>query len=220
MRVPFETDDADERHLYLCLTTGEAVSAEVEDALLLWLAEENRHVLNALILGKATDDEISLGLDMSQSVLAPYRRLFFDRSVFRNSLDVISYVRNDLSDLNAINEAWQDLYKTAIEQGPEYLINRFRVGARPDADPRRTIQVILNDATDRFITHRGQSIDSKTAKESLRWASQALSAAALSIDKGSNVRENVLAELRSIMLKTEDRTETPEQAGIDPLTVL
>lgn len=219
-KVLFETDDADERHLYLCLTTGEAVSVEVEDALLLWLSEENRHVLNALLLGKATDDQITLGLDISPVMLAPYKRLFFDRSVFRNALDVIGYVRNDLNDLNEINKDWQNFYKTAIEQGPEFLINKYRVGARPPVDPRTTIQLVLNDSTDRFLTHRGQDIDSKTTKEALRWAAQALSAAAMSIDKGSDQKQNVLADLKAIMLTTVDRTETPDAAGIDPLTVL
>ena len=216
-RAPFHTDDADERNLYLCMTTGEAVATEVEDALILWLSEESRHVLNALLLSKADDERICAGLDLSPTMLAPYKRLFFDRSVFRNSLDVIAYVKTDLSDLE---EEHRNYYKTAIEQGPEFLINRFRVGTRPPPDPRQVIQGVLGDSFDRFLGHRGQGLDSKLTKEAIRWGSQALSAASLAIDKGTDRRQNILAELRSIMLKTEDKTETPEESGIDPLEVL
>jgi|GEM_PF-5087201 len=213
----FKTDDADERHLYLCLTTGEAVSVEVEDALYLWLAEESRHVINALLLSKATDDQISLGLDMSPTMLAPYKRLFFNRAVFRNSLDVVTYVKNDLLDIDLEHRGY---YETAIQQGPEFLINRFRVGARPAVNPREVIKIVLGDAVDRFVAHRGQGLDSKVTKEAIRWGAQALSAASMAIDKGSDQRQSVLSELKSIMLKTEDKTETPTEAGIDPLEVL
>lgn len=211
----FRSDDADERHLYLTLTAKEAPSPDVEEAVLMWLNEESRHVFNALLLAKASDDQICAGLDTSVTALAPYKRLFFDRGVFRNALDVIGYVKN----LDVADEV-RAHYRTAIEQGPEFLINKFRVGARPSVDPRMAIQLVLNDSTDRFVSHRGQKIDSALAKEAMRWGAQALQAAAMSIDKGSDQSANALSELRVIMLKMQDRTETPEQAGIDPTDVV
>lgn len=214
-KAAFVTDDADERHLYLTLTTGEAPSLDVEEAALMWFNEEGRHVFNALLLAKTTDEQLCSGLDVSITALMPYKRLFFDRSVFRNALDAIAYVK-DLS----VEPAIRAHYQTAIEQGPEFLINKFRVGTRPALDPRTVIQLVLNDTTDRFVTHRGQALDSMTAREALRWGAQALQAAAMSIDKGSDDTKNALSELKVIMLRTENRTKTPEEAGIDPADVV
>ena len=121
-RVAFETDDADERHLYLLMTTQEVASYDVEDATLMWLHEESRHVVNALLLAKATDEQICTGLDISVTALMPYKRLFFDRSVFRNALDAIRYVKE-----LQIDPAMRQYYTTAIEQGPEFLIDRKSV---------------------------------------------------------------------------------------------
>jgi len=214
-QTPFESADADERHLHQLLTTGETAAPEVEEAFEFWHSPETRHVLNALILAKATDEQLAAGLGFSPTVLSPYRNLFFDRSVFRNDLDCGIYVRNLQVDPDT-----RQHYTTAIQQGPEFLINRFRVGTRPNVAARTVLQSVLNDSYDRFLAHRGLELDAAKTKEALRWGQQAVSTARDVIDKGTDERGNVLSELHAIFLETKELTETPEQADIDPKQVL
>jgi len=213
-REEFVSDDSDERSLFLFLTTGEAPAPYVEDAFDYFSSAETRHVLSALILAKASDEQIVAGLGFDLLALRAFRNLFFDRSVFRHDLDAIGYAKG------LGTPTYEAHYKTAVEQGPEFLINRFRVGEKPDADPKRVLQSVLNDAADRFNAHRGQQLDSATAREAKAWGQMAMSAAVLVIDKNKDDRKSAMEEFRAIMLAVKDHTQTPEAAGIDPKDVL
>lgn len=210
----FVTDDSDERSLHLFLTTGEAPAPYVEEAFAYFSSAETRHVLSALILAKASDDQIVSGLGFDLLALRAFRNLFFDRGVFRHDLDAIAYAKG------LGQKAYEAHYKTAIEQGPDFLINRFRVGEKPDADPKRVLQSVLNDAADRFSAHRGQQLDSATAREAKAWGQMAMSAAVLVIDKNQDDRKSAMEEFRAIMLAVKDHTQTPEEAGINLEDVL
>lgn len=212
--VELHTTEPDEHSLHLFLRTGEAPAPYVEDAFEYFSSPETRHVLSALILAKATDEQIVSGLGFDLLALRAFRVLFFDRNVFRHDLDAVSYAKG------LGGQVFDKHYKTAIEQGPDYLINLYRVGDKPDVDPNRVLQVVLNDASNRFAVHRGQQLDSATAREAKAWGQLAVSTAVLVIDKSKDERRSAMAEFRAIMLTMKDTTQTPEQAGIDPKDVL
>jgi len=176
-----------------------------------WYEDEGfAHLINALHLGKATNDSIGSGLDLDSLVLIPYFRLFFDRSVFRHSLDVLRYVDElEISDLH------RGYYETAIQQGPDYLINRFRIGARPIIAPEKIIETVTNDQYDRFLLHRGKDLTSDEAKEALRWGQAAVSSANTLISTGKKDKDSAFTRLK-IALTTTDETKTMAQLDIKP----
>lgn len=211
---PIEGGHPSEVALFYLVKSGEVQSKDVEEAYCAYLDPDSAHVLNALILGKATDAEIQEALEVPEGVLQAYRHLFFDRGVFRHALDVIKYVRE-----LGCGDPYHKYYKTAIEKGPMALANRFRVGERPGLDPRQVLKNLMHDKYDKFLSHRGHELTQNIAKEALKWGQAAAHAAALVIDKGGDEKRNALSELR-LVLETRDLTQTPEQAGVDPTEVL
>jgi len=208
---PPDLQDSEERAFFCFLKNNQTVSKPVEIAYQLYCDPEIRHVINAAILGKASDEQISEATEVSAECLPTYRRLFFDRSVFPYTPDIIRYV-------NTIPSPTKDLYTTAINQGPEYLLNRFRVGTRAPIDPKKTVDSIRSDSTERFLSHRGLDITSPRAKEALRWGELALKAAAVNLNKNDDPSVSA-SELR-FALRVVNRTMTPEESGIKPTEVL
>jgi hypothetical protein len=208
---PPDIKDPEERALFCFLKNNQTVSTPVERAYELYCDSEIRHVINAAILGKASDEQISDATEVSTECLPTYRRLFFDRSTFPYTPSIIRYVNN-------LPEPLHTLYMTAIQQGPEYLLNRYRVGARIPIDPKKTIDLVRSDCTERFLTHRGLDITSPVAKEALRWGEQAVRAASIDLNRESDI-ENLASSIK-LALAAKEHTLTPQEAGVKPTDVL
>jgi hypothetical protein len=182
---------------------------DVYEALCIYDDDEYRHTLNALILGKASDREISTGIGVPATVLPSYRRLFFDRSVFRHDLEIHRYV-NEL----AVDDDIKEIYRKATQQGPGTVIAKMIVGERPDLDPVVSSKVIHADMHARFLEHRGQKLGSEIARLALALAPTVLRAAA--IVKGFNQGGGSGDDLKSALeLETVDNTDTPDELGIE-----
>lgn len=202
--------DPIESSYYYLLTNDDCPIPTVREAAGWYEDEGFAHLVNALQLGKAPPDLIASGLDLDPAILVPYFYLFFDRTVFRHSLDVLRYV----DDLRA-SDLHRKYYDTAIQQGPEHLINRFRIGARPAVPAERIMETIANDQYDRFLSHRGQEITSEIAKEALKWGQAAVASANVLVSTGKGNKESAFTRLK-IALTTCDETETPESMGMKP----
>lgn len=177
-----------------------------------WYGDEGfAHLLNALQIGKAPLEMVAAGLDLDASVLVPYFYLFFDRSVFRHSLDVLRYI--EMLDVSPLARGY---YTTAVQQGPEYLLHRFRIGARPATNPEKIIETVANDQYDRFLSHRGQDVTSDVAKEALKWGQAAISSAGAMITHGKTQNRDSAFKRLKIALSVNDETTTMEASGISP----
>lgn len=200
--------------LYHALLNGDCPISIVEEAAQ-WHADDGmRHLLDALYVGKCPPKEIAAGLDLDVAVLGPYEHLFFDRTVFRHALDVMRYSQEveTPADMPVVRE----YYEVAVRQGPQFLINRFRIGARPVPDPKAMLDIIAHDQMDRFLSHRGQTITSDTAREAFKWGQAAVSTAgALLNEAGKKGSKDAFQKLK-ILLQVNDQTATMEEAGIAP----
>lgn len=145
----FISDDQNCLSLYELLKNGESTSDDVFEALEIFQDESFRHLINAAILGKSTDSELSEILDMSINTITVYQDLFFDRRVFRHSLDVIKYIKA----LNCGDEEMK-FYEQSIEQGGVHLLNKYQIGEKKRTEPLTIIKNVLQDQYDRFLTHR------------------------------------------------------------------
>lgn len=205
-----DSTDARETALFhLVKSAGEeSLVAMVEDAYLIYVTREYRHVLNALLLGKATDGLVRDALDIGEGVMSAYRHLFFDVEVFRHALDVHAYIRGlDCSDVE------REHYNVAVQQGPAVLAEKFRIGERKPVDPKEVMRTTLGDLYARFQQHRGLAIDSAKAQAALRLAPELLRAAALVNEKSATQSENAAHAIK-LALHLVDETKTPEVAQI------
>ncbi len=131
-----------------------------------------RHVLNALLLVKTDLATIASGLDMTEGCITAYRDLFCDTRVFRNAFQVRTYIANLVDD---DSEEFKS-YNLALLEGADSLIDRYRVGEAPAPDPKVVVSRVVREFLSRSREHRGKSLTSKSAQESLRCARDAVSA--------------------------------------------
>lgn len=207
---PYDGDHPDELAFCQLLRDGEPSVPSVLDAYELYLHPDDRHILSALVLAKASDAQIADALTMAPPLVATFRHLFFDRGVFRHDLDVKNYVRE-----LAIPEEQRLYYTIACDKGFRTLANRFRVGDRPPIDPKEALRELLADQVDRARAHRGQRLDSELAREALRWAQAASGTASILLRQDPQDAKNALEELK-LALRVEDRTTTLDELDINP----
>ncbi len=211
----FHAADPRETALFHLVKSQVATQSDVDDAFVLYKTEEDRHIMNALILANGSDALISSSLEISFLVSSAYRWLFFERTVFRHVLDIRAWIAEQ-----ELTKQERKYYETAVLQGPEALAEQFSIGKRPNIDPKDALQDILTALYARAQEHKGLAITDPTAQASLRVAKDASAVAALLIDKGGQQVKHALEDLKTALsLETEDLTKRPEDLGIDPKTI-
>lgn len=205
---PFESTHPDEIALYQLVTKKDTALAAVADAYEIYISDEFRHSLNALLLANATDEQICPVLEVSQMTIRAYRYLFFDRSVFRHVFDIRAYVRE-----LPIRTDWKTLYVEGIERGTEALLNRFRVGTRPQVEPRKVLEELMNDQFDRSKAHRGMNLTEEVAKQALNWGRAAVSTAQILLTNTPQTEKSAMEEVR-MQLITKEHTQTLTELNI------
>lgn len=204
------TDPRESALFHLVKTAGDtSLIAHVEDAYLVYVAEEYRHIVDALLLGKASNTLLRDALDLPEVVADVYRHLFFDTSVFRHALDVHAYIHE-----LACTDVQRQYYLSATQQGPSFLADKFRVGERKPVDPKEVMRAALGDLYVRFLEHRGLDIDNAKAQAALRLAPELMRAAALVNEKSASQTENAAHAIK-LALHLVDDTKTPEQASVN-----
>ena len=169
-----DSDHPDDIALYQLFAVQTCSLPAVEQAVSLYLDDEARHALNAAILCKATDAQLMEAFEISVLVLTTYRRTFFDRGVFSNVFEIKRFIEQLQG---TIDNYHFNLYDKAYQTGPDYVLNRFRVGARPAPDVRGGLQEIFSDQVLNARACRGQALTSAIAKEAKSWGEAACSTA-------------------------------------------
>lgn len=167
------------------------------------------HVLDSVIMTKADDEKIVEALGLSKAALAIYRHLFFDRGVFAHAFAVRTYVRGLRSD----NSEEFKCYTTAMIEGPEAVLNTYRIGDMPYADPLDVARRAMTELSSRVREHRQNAITTRTAQEALRAGKAAVDVAATlhSMAPKSGARAS---ELLEIELRAKELTVTAEFVGV------
>jgi hypothetical protein len=204
------TDPRESALFHLVKTAGDtSLIAHIEDAYLIYVSPEYRHIVDALLLGKASNAVLRDALDLPEVVTDVYRHLFFDVSVFRHALDVYAYARS----VNCTDDQRQ-YYLSATQQGPTFLADKFRVGDRKPVDPKEVMRAVLGDLYVRFLDNRGLDIETTKAQAALRLAPELLRAAALVNEKSASHGDNAAHAIK-LALHLVDETKTPEQASVN-----
>lgn len=196
--------DPRESALFHFVKTGgrEVIILDVEDAYGVYFTPEYRHVLDALLLGKATDGEVCSALDFAPNVLSVYRHLFFDRTVFNNALEAHAYART----VPCTKDERQH-YFTAVNQGPSALAEKFRIGERPPPDTKAYMREVMADLIIGFRNHRGHDITSPIAQAAFRLAPEILRYAASMSQAGPGARAEEAAKAIRLALRVEEEID-------------
>lgn len=203
-------DHAFETALFRLIKGDKDVSADVREAYEIYNRERHRHVLDAAIFGKATNDQISEALEMAPSMLTVYRHLFCDRNVFPHSLVIPDYVAK-----LPIEDEYKEWYSIAYTQGPAALLRKFKIGDPCPLSPDEIMQGVAVDQYHRFLTHRGEQITSAVANAAFQWGKEAARTASLILQRGDLPGVGGNEEMR-IALRVTDETKTAEQSGLQP----
>jgi hypothetical protein len=210
-KAPPPEEHPDDHALYMLLEGRPCPLPTVEAALSLYVDDEARHALSAVILGKASDTQISEAFEIPSTVLVTYRRTFFDRSVFPH----VFAIKHFIDTLRAsIPADLASLYAHAYERGPLSVLEKYRVGTRPPPDllaelsENFTYQILNSRAA------RGQPLTSALAKEALRWAEAACVTANILLRKEST-RTPSVEDLRMVLLTRDHavQVETLQVSG-------
>lgn len=203
-------EDAHALSLYNILRGQPADDLVVEDAYAIFTSPY-RHVMDALSLCLAKDVDVETSLELRPGVYAVYRKLFFDRSVFSSVFEMRLYVQR-----LAVSDEDREVYALAMQEGPLRLLDRYRVGPRPQVDPQIVLEDMLGEAHSRAFEHRGRPITSRVASESFKWGrAAATTALAMKQSATSNRMASALEQLE-FALTSDDQTKAPEDLGLNP----
>jgi hypothetical protein len=194
---------------YLAATEGADVNEDVVTAYEIY-ATPYRHVLDALLLIKTEDAQISAALGLSDTTLAAYKHLFMDVSVFKHVFAVRHFIQHIPPDSTQEFKS----YDLAVTEGAEALLSRYRLGEAPELDPVALTSGMMREFASRAREHRNQPLNSKVAQNALRSAKNAVeSAVALKGMQPKNGGQTA-ASLLDIALRNEPGVLTADQAPV------
>lgn len=158
-----------------------------------------RHALYALLLVDADPDEACAVLSLQRSVWDAFAELFFDRTVFPHIFAIHEWVEEQSTG----NPVLRELYADALQQGPDPIYDRYRIGNRKTLVPMAVPTMLLADMVRRAKEHRGRSITSNITKEALKWNKAAIQAALQQAglerqDGASSARDALVIRLRQV----------------------
>jgi hypothetical protein len=195
-------------------TKSKTAKPELVCALKKILDPYQRAVMDALCLGRATDEEIHDATEVPLKVIAAYQEYFFDQSVFDDGLERISWVR---AQANYINPEELQLLQCVITAGVAYLT--WLLTGRGKFSPAQVLRHSMNDAMFRGMAHRGAPVNSDVAKEAHQWirTAERLAKSLHIIDPED--QQEAEKQLR-IALTYDDTTGNEESTGISPDKIL
>lgn len=197
-------EDPRESALFHFVKSGgrDVIIGDVEDAYGVYFTPAYRHVIDALLLGKASDGEVCSALDLAPNVLSVYRHLFFDRSVFGHALEAHAYANTV-----PCTDSERQHYLTAVQQGPSALVEKFRIGERPPPDVKAFMREVMSDLMVGFRQHRGHDIASPIAQAAFRLAPEILRYASSMSQAGPGARAEEAAKAIRLALRVEEEID-------------
>ena len=164
-----------ERGLWDALHTTTISDARVTWALEIFNASFEREILQAWLLARATDENVEKWLRVPPDVTQVYRHLFFNVNVFRDELDLLSWVREFETEKRGSQYGTQ-LLRDAVQGGVEKLCWIFGHNTYV-VDPEIVKQRVMTDTYIRSLAGRGHGIISKEVQAALAHGNTALKAA-------------------------------------------
>lgn len=178
-----------------------------------------REIVEAFIIARADDNTFRDILLMDREIIANYKELFFDMSVFEDRLDIDDYVRT-YSDAHG-GSAWgQEIKTAAIDMGLEYLKVKYSHGTY-DVPPAIALRASITQGYMLSRAAQMVGIDSNVAREARGW----MTTLGKNITILPDVREetaNKALDLRIALTQDTSETGTQQKSieNIDPSLII
>ena len=195
--------DSLETALFDVLKNGTTSNDLVAYAYEVYGKETEREILQAWLIAGATDAQLFEHLSIPVDVTRVYRVLFFDVDVFRDRLDMLSWVSEYAKELGGTAYGAR-LLQTAVTRGVDTLRWLFGAGAG-ELDPQQVLQQAMSDAYYRGKSNRDYALSSKETAMAHTFMNTAVKIAS-QLDKKKAPDANALL----IKLRYRDMTESVE----------
>jgi hypothetical protein len=209
-----EPEDAKVRDIILVFTKHKDAKPELTYAIDVFLEPYQRTVMDALLLGRGSIEDIHEGTEIPHNVIAAYSDYLFDQTVFRNNLDRITWVQDNEKYLD---QRQLQLLQSALTVGAQYLI--WMITGRGKFSPAEVLRHTMNDAMFRGMAHRNAPLDSPVAKEALQWIRIAHNLAKSLHQIDPEDAKEAEKQLR-MALTYEDTTVNAQTSGLSPEDIL
>jgi hypothetical protein len=214
-------------HIALALTEGAAPTGPLEEGLAALLSDKpapadviyardiyedpyKSEVLEAFLLAEATPEQIADVVRVPAPVTVAYKHLFFDRNVFKDELDVESYVQGYPDDTK--EHKWgKELKSCALVLGLEYLTFRFS-HKEAEIDLAGSLKNIVSGSYMLAKAARINPLDSNSSREARQWAATAMKAVEI-YARVRPVMEDTTDEF-AVALESIERATNEAKSGI------
>ena len=195
------------------LRRGETIEGVVSYAQEIYASLLQREILQAWILARASDDTIQQWLRIPAEVTRAYRHLFFDVNIFRDELDILSWV-HEYEQEHMGSEHGVQLLQIAVMEGVDKLAFLYGRG-EADVDPEKVQRVAMTEAYHRGRAHRGAAVSSKDAA-----AAHSFMNTAVKIAQGLGKKGGPDLDGLRLKLAFKDQTQSINEAVEDGEVVL
>ena len=209
-----KSKDARVREIIAALNEDKGYKKELAYALSKFMSSYQRTILNAFFLGEAPLQTMHEVTGVPLDAVTAYKNYLFDDAVFRDKLDRISWVEEQVSYQSAEEVS---VLKTAMAVGTKYLA--WTLTGEGNFTPAEVLRNVMNDAMFRSLAHRVAPLNSEIAKEAHNWAKTA-ERAAKTVHLVDPKDEEEARKALYIALKHEDTTFNENTMDVSPDQIL
>lgn len=187
---------------------GTAINEFLVYATSLYQTLAQRPYIEASLISTEDDEIIAKSFKFAQEEVEYYRNYFFDTNVFRNRVQIVSYIAGLPED-----SMDKQLMSLAYNNG----FGALRYHFTPDKeliDETEVLRTTMTDAFYRSQAHRGRPLTSKASKESLRWAQTAVTCSKMLMKDEANPATTKDIEFKFVEGSANLDIHTLENEGI------
>jgi hypothetical protein len=211
-----EITDPKAREVALAIQ-GKSVREGLDYALDKYNEDDHRHYIESMFLGGASIQDVKDATGITYAAAAAYDEYIFDRSVFRDRLDCISYVKA-LGQVQGIEEDQIKLYHSSLLIGPDIIAWRLNSANVENLDPSKIIRRCLADAMFRGLSHRLMP-NAALTHHHVVWMKHTKELA-IELNKLDPTSTRDAKEALKLALRHQDETVNAETSGIDQEKIL
>lgn len=200
----------------VALLQGKEAPVEVSYAKDIYEDPYKSEVLEAFLLAEAPPELIAKTLRVPVAVTQAYGALFFNRSVFRDELDVEAYAQN-YPDTTKEQKWGRELKLGALTLGIDYLTYRFGKKS-DDLDIAGSLRTMIQNAYMLSKAVRMNPMNSDSAREARQWAATAVKAMEAYV-KVKPATENT-DDAFTIALENIERATNEAKSGISKADIV
>lgn len=163
----------------------------------------HRGYMDAFLLAGGDADTIQRVFDVPMEVTEAYEYAFFDKSVFRNRMEKLSFAAN-YEEANSTDRWGGELVRSGLTTGLDYLIWTFGGATVMDLDVRHSIRTAMVDAFYKSRLHLGNAVTSEVSKEAQKWLNVATKNAELLEKLDPKVAAQAHEALRVALTQSDD----------------